>query len=153
MPNSKTKLGSLVNESLTILSDLGVPLAGLSKRRLEKMAKAFLAVAGVRPRVPWTKALENHESGHKLISRQVIQYMNDHLGESISSGSYDDIRRKDLILPVAAGIVVKSAANPNANTNDGTRAYALNPAAAKQISLFGTPQWATQKAGSNPSKN
>lgn len=137
-------MDNLVNESLAILSELGVPLAGLSGRRREKMAKAFLAVAGVRPRVPWSKALANHESGHKLISRQVIQFMNEHLGESISSGSYDDIRRKDLILPVAAGIVVKSAANPNANTNDGTRAYALSPDAAKQVSLFGTPQWSTQ---------
>jgi hypothetical protein len=47
--------------------------------------------------------------------------MNAHLGENISPGSYDNIRRKDLVLPVEALIVLKSAKNPDANTNDGTR--------------------------------
>ena len=50
-------------------------------------------------------------------------------------------RRKDLLLPVEAGIVLKSAAKPDANTNDGTRGYALNPDFAKQIRSFGSPEW------------
>lgn len=141
MPSNSSDLQNLVDEMLSILLALGIPLADLSRRRCEKMAKAFLAVAGIRPGIPWAQALINCESGHKCTSRQVIQYMNGYLGEHISSGSYDDIRRKDLALPVEAGIVLKSASNPNANTNDGTRAYALSPEAARQISYFGTAQW------------
>lgn len=39
-----------VNEALKILSALGVPVEGLTARRKEKMAKAFLAVAGLQPK-------------------------------------------------------------------------------------------------------
>jgi type II restriction enzyme len=67
--------------------------------------------------------------------------MNAFLDENISSGSYDDIRRKDLILPVTAGVILKSAGKLNAATNDGTRAYALDPEFALQIRRFGTPAW------------
>lgn len=38
-------------------------------------------------------------------------------------------------------ILLKSAKNPDANTNDGTRGFALNPVAAKAVRQFGTPLW------------
>lgn len=91
--------------------------------------------------MPWREAKDNLDA-HQLQSRQIIAHMNAHWGENISSGSYDDIRRKDLVLPVAAHIVLNSAKNPNANTNDGTRGFAINPLAAQAIRQFGTPGWA-----------
>ena len=45
------------------------------------------------------------------------------------------------MLPVAAGIVVKSAENPDAARNDPTRAYALDPACAGLVRAFGTENW------------
>ena len=132
----------LVEQGLIILQDLGVPLENLTERRKEKMAKAFLAVAGLKPGMSWSQAKDNDDK-HQLLSRQIIEFMNAHLGEKIADSSYDDIRRKDLVLPEAASIVLKSAKNPDANTNDGTRGFALNPTAAKAIRKFGTPQWQT----------
>jgi BsuBI/PstI restriction endonuclease domain/BsuBI/PstI restriction endonuclease HTH domain len=129
-----------VNEALEILGALGVPLDGLTPRRREKMAKAFLAVAGLQPKTPWADAKDSSD-GRQLLSRQIIAVMNLHWGEAIADSSYDDIRRKDLVLPVAALVVLNSAKNPHANTNDGTRGFALNPAAAFAIRTFGTPQW------------
>ena len=35
-------------------------------------------------------------NGSFLKTRDIIKFENDHYGEEISSGSYDDIRRKDL---------------------------------------------------------
>lgn len=140
------QIEQLVKESLNILEAAGIPLQGLSKRRLEKMAKAFLAVAGIRPGLTWKDAQSN-ETGHRLLSRQVIAFMNEHLCEKIADSSYDDIRRKDLVLPVAAGLVLKSATNPNANTNDGTRSYALNPAFAAVVKFFGSDSWSAAMAG------
>ena len=67
--------------------------------------------------------------------------MNSCWGESISFGSYDDIRRKDMVLLVEAFIVLNSAKNPNANTNDGTRGFAISPLAAKAIRQDGTADW------------
>lgn len=141
VPHEKLlQIEKLVSEALCILSALGVPLLNLTERRKERMAKAFLAVAAVRPGVGWD-SLKSNQDGHRFVSREIIRYMNEYLGEHIADSSYDDIRRKDLLLPVEAGIVLKSAAKPNANTNDGTRRYALNPAYAQQVRYFGSPAW------------
>ena len=134
-----------VNEALEILAALGIPLEGLTPRRLEKMAKAFLAVAGLRPKTPWADTKDSSD-GRQLLSRQIIASMNLHWGETIADSSYDDIRRKDLVLPVAALVVLNSARNPDANTNDGTRGFALNPSAATAIRAFGTPSWKIEVA-------
>ena len=137
---TQRSLRTLVDQALEILGGLGVPLNDLTERRKEKMAKAFLAVAGLKLSMTWAEVQDN-DSERRLTSRQIIAFMNTHLGESIADSSYDDIRRKDLVLPETALIVLKSAKNPDANTNDGTRGFALNPAAAIAIRKFGTPQW------------
>ncbi len=136
----KRAVERLLNEALSILSALGIPFDGLTQRRLEKMAMAFLAVCDVRGPGSWTHAKDS-SSGRALTSRQIIDYINTHFGESISSGSYDDIRRKDLKLPTVAGIVLKSANDPDASTNNPTRAYALNPVYAPLVQSFGTQGW------------
>lgn len=133
----KDVLASLVNDTLQILEELGIPLSDLTARRKVKMCKAFLAVAGMKPGMKWTAA----RADNRLRSRDVIRWMNEHLGEKVSSGSYDDIRRKDLLLPVEAGLVQKSAGNDGAATNDGTRAYALSPETAQILHKFGSLEW------------
>ena len=140
-----TNLQVRVKESLEILDALGVPLVGLTARRKEKMAKAFLVVAGLRPKTPWRDVKDSNDD-HQLLSRQIIAAMNSHWGESIADSSYDDIRRKDLVLPVAALVVLNSAKNPDANTNDGTRGFALNPAATRAVRTYGTPEWLKEAA-------
>ena len=140
MAKNAKAIAALVKDALQILQALGVPPSDLTARRQERMAKAFLAVAGIRPKIAWT-ALQDNTSGRRLLSRQVIAFVNEHLGENIADSSYDDIRRKDLLLPVAALVVMKSAANPDANTNDGTRGYAIEPSAAAVIRTYGTPNW------------
>lgn len=136
----RKSLESLVHQALHVLQALGVPMDDLTDRRKERMAKAFLALAGLKPGVSWRDAKDN-DHHHQLLSRQVIAFMNAHLGEDIADSSYDDIRRKDLVLPERALIVLKSAKNPDANTNDGTRGFALNPEAAKAVRQYGTPNW------------
>jgi type II restriction enzyme len=139
MPTGE-QLTALVNEALEILEAFGTPLGDLSKRRKAKMAKAFAAVCGIRPGQTWANTKSNDPT-HRLRSRDIIEWMNAHLGENISSGSYDDIRRKDLLLPVEAGIVLRAAGNEAAATNDGTRGYAINPEFAVQIRKYGTADW------------
>lgn len=133
-------LQKLVNEAIDILFQLGIPLTNLTTRRQERMAKCLIALAGITTELSWKDAL-SIKNNHKLLSREIINYLNNQLGESLSLGSYDDIRRKDLLLPVEAGIVTKSALNPNANTNDGTRPYALSEEVAAQLRLYGTKNW------------
>ena len=140
MTQQTMAIQTLVEQALQILAALGIPLSGLTVRRQQKMAKPFLAVAGLRPGMTWTDVQDNHD-GRQLTSRQIIAFMNAHLGETIADSSYDDIRRKDLLLPEAALVVLKSAKNPDANTNDGTRGFALNPVAAIAIRQFGISDW------------
>lgn len=131
------ELQKLLNEALYILFKLGLPLEGLSERRLERIAMAFLAVANVKTSNDWA----NVDSSYNLKTREIIRYWNSHFYEKTSESSYDDIRRKDLKLAVLAGIVIPSAANPSAARNDGTRAFALSPGYANLIKYFGTNTW------------
>jgi len=133
----RSRLDTLVDDTLSILAAVGIPLEGLTERRKVKMAKAFLSVAGMKPGMDWPEARSNN----RLRSRDVIRWMNAHLGENVSSGSYDDIRRKDLLLPIEAGIVLKSAGKEGAATNDGTRPYAISPETAELLHAYRTHQW------------
>lgn len=57
-------------------------------------------------------------------------------------GNGQDQRHADADNKGTNVIVLNSAKNPNANTNDGTRGFAINPLAAQAIRQFGTPGWA-----------
>jgi len=107
----------LINTTLFILDKFGIPLDS-TPRRLERMAIAFLATADVKNTTDF-KSIKDLKSGYSLKTRDIINYINKNFGEDISSGSYDDIRRKDLKLLTVAEVVLKSS--PNSATNDSTR--------------------------------
>lgn len=126
----------LINEALDILESVGIPVNTKSERGLERMAVCFLAVAGVTK--DWKKANSNKH----LKTRDIIRIVNQAFEETISPGSYDDIRRKDLKLLVLADLVVNSGDNPSAATNDPTRGYAINADFKELIVTYKTPSWA-----------
>lgn len=141
MPKAVAQLiDQWVAQACDALFALGVPQQGLSQRRKEKMAKAFLALADLKPSMSWAQ-LKSGDDAHHLRSREIIKFMNAHWAEKIADSSYDDIRRKDLAFAVEAGIVIKSANKLDANTNDGTRGFAIHPEAAKALRAYGTGRW------------
>ena len=107
-------------------------------RRLERMAIVFLACCDVKKVEDFStaKALSD---GYSLKTREIIEYVNSYFGENISSGSYDDIRRKDLKYLTVAEIVLQSS--PNSATNDSTRGYSVNPFYAELLHLYGDADW------------
>ena len=125
----------IINEALEILDSVGIPMTSKTERGLERMAVCFLAVAGVTK--DWSKAKENAN----LKSRDIINIVNKNFEENISSGSYDDIRRKDLKLLVLADVIINSGVNKGSATNDPTRGYALHPDFKKLIATFKTDEW------------
>ena len=137
--NKSTGFKKLIKIALEILAAFGVPMDS-SSRRLERMAVAFLAVADVKTieEIHQAKDQSNAEV-HAPKTREIIEYVNQHFGEQISSGSYDDIRRKDLKLLVLGDIVLRSS--PNSATNDSTRGYVLNPFYAKLLRNYSTDGW------------
>lgn len=128
----------LIFSLLDILEKAGIPLAGKTDRRLERMAEACLAVGGIRTSLAEAASADE---GVFLKTRDIISFMNQHYGEEISPGSYDDIRRKDLILPVEAGLVLNSSAIGKQATNNPTRGYALSPHFARLLKAYGQPAW------------
>ena len=127
----------LINTALYILNTFGIPIEG-TPRRLERMAIAFLASGDIKSLKDLTKS-KDLNSGFALKTRDIINYVNEHFNENISSGSYDDIRRKDLKLLTIAEVVLQSS--PNSATNDSTRGYSINPTYAELIRNFGKKDW------------
>ncbi len=99
---------------------------------------ACLAVGDIK-----TNFMEAKSSNDNLFltTREIIIFENKHFGEHISPGSYDDIRRKDLLLLVQARIVLNSSSFGTQATNNPTRGYAMNPLFANLIKSFGTTKW------------
>lgn len=129
-----SEIVKIITEAIEILEFVGIP-TDATERSLERMAMAFLAVANVKQK--WTQA----EDKRNLKTRDIINFNNTHFGENISSGSYDDIRRKDLKLLVLAGVIVNSADNANAATNDPTRGYSLEASFMQLVKTYGTKKW------------
>lgn len=125
----------LLEEALSILDALGIPLENKTERSLERIAMAFLAVAGVK--ASWKESTHTRS----MKTRDIIAFHNEHFEENISPGSYDDIRRKDLKMLVLSGIVVNSSNNPTAATNDPRRGYSISAECARLLQSFKTSHW------------
>ncbi len=128
---------AIINDALGFLKACGIPMEGLTPRSLEMMAMAFLAVADVASSDQWA-LLKTKSDGRSMTTRGIIIWINSHFQENISSGSYDDVRRKHLKLPVLAEVIVPT--KPGAARNDSQRGYAVSDdfgAFAEKISVGG----------------
>lgn len=132
------KIQQLINHTLFILETFGIPM-DTTARRLERMAIAFLAIMDVKVLADFKTAKDLQKDEYALKTREVIAYVNKYFKENISSGSYDDIRRKDLKLLVTGDIVLQSS--PNSATNDSTRGYGLNPFYADLVRQYPHKNW------------
>jgi len=128
-----------IKEATEILQKIGVPIVGMTARRQRRLALALLALANMKPDTTWELAsVFEGPASWKLTTRETIDFWNKHWGEKVSSGSYDDVRRKDFVFLTTAGLALARAGNPNASTNDPTRRYGINPDAAALLRNFGT---------------
>ena len=128
----------LIYSLLNVLVQIGMPIDGKSDRRLERMAEACLAVGCIKSSLSEARSSSD---GIFLKTRDIISFVNEHYGENISPGSYDDIRRKDLIDLVEMGIVVNSSLMGKQATNNPTRGYALSPHFSKLLKSHGSDTW------------
>ena len=136
------RIAEKVEQALNIARFVGIPVRDMTKRRRERMAKALLAVAGVMPDMQWAEATSHFDRTAKpLTTREIISIWNAHYGENLADSSYDDVRRKDLEYLVQAGLVAKSAADPTADVNDGTRGYSVPLEAIELLRSYDAPDW------------
>lgn len=128
----------LIEIATKILTAIGFPIQELTPRRSERVAMALLATANIDS-VSKLSQPKTIDDGIVMKTRNIIDFMNSHFGEKISSGSYDDIRRKDLKQLILGSIVMRT--NENLARNDSTRGYALNTSAAPLFQSYGTENW------------
>lgn len=140
--NKQDKVKELIRQSLQILYFLGIPIDTYSERQKEKMAMALLAVGNVKKSSDWKNIKDTRKGDYSPTTREIITFHNCNLEENISSGSYDDIRRKDLKPLLACGIVVESAVE--ANISDPTRGYQISAEYSRIIKNYGQTDWFTQ---------
>lgn len=105
------------------------------------MAMACLAVGDIQSDFCEAKSAND---GFFLTTREIISYENAHYAENISPGSYDDIRRNDLVYLVQGGVVLNSSSLDAQATNNPTRGYALNPLFAELLKFYETDRWAAE---------
>ena len=130
----------IINDALFIIQSFGVPTNDMTERQRTKMAMSFLALANMRVGKKWSDA-KNVEENH-LRTREIITYVNKHFGESISAGSYDDVRRKDLKQLTQAGIVKHS--KPDSAQNDPARGYGISAKYCEVMKEYGMSSWETK---------
>lgn len=127
----------LIISMLDVLAQVGIPMADTDRRK-ERMAMACLAVGGIK--TSFSEAKSSND-GRFLKTRDIIDFENENYSENISSGSYDDVRRKDLLYPVEAGIIINSGSIESQAVNNPTRGYALAPHFADLLINYGGKKW------------
>jgi type II restriction enzyme len=133
----KKPVQDLINDALYMLDKFGIPMKDKSPRLKEKTALAFLSLLNMTPRKRWMQVKDISTVQRK--TRDIIGYQNNEYGETRSPGSYDDVRREELVDLVLAGIVLNS--KTDASRNDPTRGYGISEEYARVVRSFGTKQW------------
>ncbi|MEM8642157.1 MAG: hypothetical protein AAGG51_25595 [Cyanobacteria bacterium P01_G01_bin.54] len=129
-------------EGVEILDQLGIPLeqyTSRQQRRIERLALVLLTLGDIRPNTPWSKT-KSRDNGVSITTRGIIDFINEHYSESISRGSYDDFKRKELDVLLPDSIIVPGFIERSA-VNDSRSGYAICPNHAEAIRKFGTPEW------------
>ena len=92
-------------QMLNIFRQVGMPLRGMTERRLNRMAKAVLAVADIKPNDAWsaTKSFGRH-SHPPLTTRAIIKFENRYYGESIAILLMTTYAARTLCSPSSSGL-------------------------------------------------
>ena len=123
---------------IKIFQEVGIPLEGLTSLRLQRMAQACMAIGNIKESFSEVQSVKD---GNFLRTREILKFENDFYCENISSGSYDDIRRKDLKLLVLANIAINSADLESQAKNDSSRGYCLSDEFASLLLSYGSEEW------------
>lgn len=136
---------ALTAAARAVMEAVDFPFDGLRPVWVSRAPKIVLAFARVLPEGTLADAKGWGDPSNGLLgSRALITVLNRDWNENISSGSYDDVRRKCVKFLVEAGIVLKDPDNPNKAPNDSTTGYALSPTFANLLKAYGTEAWDAQ---------
>jgi type II restriction enzyme len=137
----------LLEQCQAVLDAIEFPLSNLPKAWARRAPKVALALARVDPDGDLSQA---RGWGTPSIgiqgSRELIGVLNRDWEENVSSGSYDEIRRRCVKFLVEAGVALKDPDNANRAPNSPATGYALSEHFATLLRAYGTDQWSAALA-------
>ncbi len=102
-----------LQQAREILEAVDFPFSSLPHAWAIRTPKVMLSLAGMTPDSEWTDARGWGDTGAPLMgSRALLTEVNNTWDESISRGSYDEIRRGCVKFLVEAGIAIKNPGGP-----------------------------------------
>lgn len=124
-----------IEEAQAILAAWGLPPA----QQNEMSALTLLALCGVRPGDPWSKA----QRQGLTITKGIMAFVAAEYKRSYAPNTRETFRRQVLHQFVQAGIAEYNPFAPDLPTNSPRAHYALTEAALRVVRVYGTEAWAT----------
>ncbi len=135
-------MADLIDDVQQVLAAIDFPFDSLRPVWAARAPKVVLALGRVERGQGLASAQAWGMPGMSTIgSRRLIAFLNEHWDEAISSGSYDDVRRKCVKFLVEAGVALKDPDDPGRAPNAGTTSYALSPAFGRLLDSWGGSAW------------
>jgi type II restriction enzyme len=122
-----------VEEAREILNTLGLPTAQSN----EMSALTLIALCGLRPDDPWTKA----QRVRCTVTKGIMDYVREHFGKNYAANTRETFRRQVLHQFVQGHIADYNPFEPNLPTNSPRAHYAITEAALEAVKTFGAPEW------------
>ena len=139
---------ALVTAVDAVLTAIDFPFESLPPAWAKRTPKVILALGRVRPTGSLSDATGWGTPGVGIQgSRALIGVVNRDWDENISSGSYDEIRRRCVKFLVEAGVALKDPDNPTRAPNSPATGYALSEHFVALLHAHGTPEWAARLDG------
>lgn len=121
-----------VDDAVRMLVDLGLPRA----QQNERSGLTLLALAGLKPRMPWAAA-----SAPLLRTVDIMDFMRRVYRRNYAANTRETIRRQTLHQFEQARLVDRNPDNPKRATNSGKNVYRLTDAALGVVRSFGGPAY------------
>ena len=131
-----------------VLAAIDFPFESLPAAWAKRAPKVILVLGRVDPEGSLSEAAGWGAPGAGIQgSRTLIGVLNRGWDEKISSGSYDEIRRRCVKFLVEAGVALKDPDDPTRAPNSPASGYALSEHFAALLHAYGTPDWAERLGG------
>jgi hypothetical protein len=121
-----------INESLTILKDLGLPRQQLN----ERSALTLLSLLGLRPDTKWKDAIDP-----LMGITPMMDFFSEHYGKKYAPNSRETVRRQTVHQFLQAALIITNPDKPSRPTNSPKAVYQIEPSVLKLLRGFGKPAW------------
>lgn len=121
-----------IEQALEILKQLDVPRA----QQNERSALTLLALLGLKPAMPWSKA-----ATAAIGITEMMDWFRDHYGVTYKPNSRETVRRQTVHQFVEMGIVIPNPDEPDRPPNSPNFRYIIEPSALALFQIYGKRDW------------